>query len=520
MIIKSSNKVNNKLLFEKVKEKYNNIYLSEKFIKNHYGDDFILHFGPPYANGEFHCGHLLNAILKDFVIREKIILGKKIKIIFGSDCHGLPIEKNVEEIFAQLQNKQYTVDELRKQCYIYANQYSEIHRRQIAENKFITNQDYYQTNSREYISNVIKALFKINEYGLIVKDKLPVYYSIEEKTNLAYSEILYAPVEHYAVYFTLPLCNTRFRVLIYTTQIWTLLGNEMLCINDNINYITFKEKDFHIITSEKFAKDNKIYKYSSIDIKWLLKQKYITPFSNEEKLIFTDSYVGNEGTGILHIAPAHGKQDKEIFRKYYNKEIKNCIDKNGYLIHEELKDWSIVDNDKNANTILIQILSKKGFKWKEEKIIHNYPISWRNKKPLYMISTDQVIINIGKNNIEYAIEIAKESNWYGNEGIESFLSTLEKRDTKWCISRQRKNGTPLTFYYNKNTDEIINNKELNKEIITLIDQHGPDFWFKEQYNDALKFKYFGKNENILPIKDTLDVWFDSGYGISYFTKSS
>ena len=462
---------------------------------------------------KIHLGHVINRTLKDAILRSKIIQGFKVDIILGADCHGLPIEKNVHSNLENHKKKCNSIIEFRQECAAYADKFIKIQHNKIKEMFFLHNpKQKYLTKSKVYVTKVIETLFKIYRYGQISKENMPVFYSFEENTNLSFSEIEYDDVQHYAVYFIVNLCNTKFSMLIYTTQIWTILGNEMICINKNIQYVYFDYKGLNLIVSKQFAEENKITNYIEIESLWIVKQKYkINPFCNIEKSIVYDNYVDNSGTGILHCAPAHGYQDYKIFRKHFeNKAVNNCIDHYGFLKMSKLRDFSIISKEKNANEIIIQMLDSNNLLYSKNQIIHRYPVSWRSKKPLYIISTDQLIINLTNDNINDIISMVETRQWYGHEGCDVFINMLKQRQTKWCISRQRKWGTPCMFFYNKVTNQICNNNLSNKMIIDFIRQHGEDFWFEEKYLNAIKSKCFSNFQDIQALTYTLDVWFDSG----------
>ena len=514
MIIKPSNLVNSKLSYTDIHKSYSRYFLSENFMNNYFGKEFIIHDGPPYANGNLHVGHLLNKTIKDSIARYHIINGKKVEIIFGWDCHGLPIEANVQKLLKNKKQESLSVCEFRKLCSEYADKFIEIQKNETKKYFFLQNKKHYETKEKNYVLNVIKTLFAFNSSGQITKENMPVYYSFEEKTNLAFSEIEYSNIQHYGLYFKVNLTNQNFKLIVYTTQPWTILGNELICINPNTQYVTFEHEGENLICSKSFAIRKNIQNFAAINQEWIIKQKYvIKPFSNVLKKIFQDEYVDDSGTGILHCAPAHGHADYQIFKKYFpNKQVKNCIDQNGFLIDEKFKDFSLINEEKNSEIMIIHVLKKNHNVYELENITHRYPVSWRSKKPVYVLCTEQIILNITRKDIENTKENAEKSLWYGSEGIQTFLQTLENRDLKWCISRQRKWGTPCMLFYDKINNQIVNNEKANAIILELIQQYGEDFWFDNKYIDGIIQSCF-QNQNIKPITDTLDVWFDSGCSI-------
>ena len=516
-IIKPDSLVPSKLKYPKVIEKYKEIFLNQRFCNSFFGFDFVLHDGPPYANGNLHVGTIFNKTLKDIAIRYQILLGNKVNMILGWDCHGLPIENKIKHN-KEIKNKKLNILEFRKLCAEYADLQTNNQRNQTKENFFIQDRQIYQTKSREYAKKTIETLYNINRLGLLLKINMPTYYSLEDQTNLSFSEIEYQDVEHTYVYFMVDLVeNSKFKLLVYTTQPWTIVGNRLICINNKIQYCFFEHNKQNIITSVEFVKRNNITKYNLIDTSWILKHKYSIPqFKIHNQDIMHHDEVDDTGTSILHCAPAHGYNDYEIFKeKYPNAKVENCINKKGFIQYEGLEEFSIISKDHNANEIIINILERSGKVFKSQKFTHRYPVSWRSKKPVYIICLEQIVITLNEDIINSVAYNASLAQWYGHEVLNTFVSTIKARNNNWCISRQRGWGTPCALFYNKKTNAIICNEELDQRILELILEQGEDVWFKDDYIESLKIEFFNNDPNIVPVQDTLDVWFDSGCSSIY-----
>lgn len=491
---------------------------NKKILKdlNIYSGTTIIHDGPPYANGDIHIGTFLNKYIKDVIARYYLIQKKSIHYIPGWDCHGLPIENNV---IKKNEKKNNNIKEdnliLRGYCEKYADEYIKRQKEQMQEYDLLIYEEHYETKSKEYIIQVIKTLFSLVGAGLISKKLRPNYFSIEEQSNLAFSEIEYHDIEYTSLYYLLPINGVdHLYLLIWTTQAWTCTCIDFVCINSEIQYSIFRINHKQIIASRQYILDNNIKNYINIDSSWIVTRQYINPFTKRLNNIYIDNqYVHDkEGSGILHCSPAHGFQDYQIAyknREKQNIDIKNGIDFEGNIIFggkHEKKINILLD----GNNQIINILYMKNLIWSEKKAVHRYPVSWRSKKPVYILSSNQIILNISKNTINQIIEETKKTNWLGKEGGNSFISCLKTRDEDWCLSRQRKWGIPIMLFYNKKNNSILYNQDVNQEIIKHISLYNCDFWFNESLIKKILLKYNIDQEIYIPVKDTLDIWFESG----------
>ncbi len=510
------------------KWKKNNLYLNIK--KKNNKKNFIIHDGPPYANGNIHLGHAYNKILKDIIIKYKNFMNFNINYIPGWDCHGLPIELEIlKKKKNKSKNKYY--NNFKKSCFKYVNLQIEKQKNNFIRLGILADwKNYYKTMNFKTISNTIKVLRKLIKLNFIERKKKPINWCTQCKSSLAEAEIEYKNKISKSIYFIFKIFNKikffkkininykkyknhNLKLIVWTTTPWTIPGNCGIIIHPKYKYsLIKKKKNIYIILKNKIKE---IIKKTNINYKkiYSIKGKLfkqilaIHPISNNKTPIILNNNIDkNCGTGIVHIASEHGEEDYKICKENNLKGI-NLINKHGkYIKYKYIKNIKN-NNILNAEKIIINVLKKKNKIILEENILHKYPHCWRHKKPILIKSTSQLFININKNNLRKKLLTSiKKVKWIPKWGYKKIKKMIINRPD-WCISRQRIWGTPIPIFINKKTKKIHPKTIfLMKKIIKKIKKIGPEYW-----NNINKKKILGKeHKKYKKIKDVLDVWFDSG----------
>lgn len=498
---------------------------------------YILHDGPPYANGNIHIGTALNKILKDFVIKIKTGNGFKAPYVPGWDCHGLPIESKVDKELGD-KKQTMTVAQIRKVCRSYADKYIDMQRTDFKRlGVFGEWSKPYITMDFAYEAVTLAELYKCFKRDEVYRGSKPVYWCHSCVTALAEAEVEYKDHASNSVFVKFPLTEETKQKLklagnvsavIWTTTVWTLPANMGLAFNPDFQYSVIKisESDNKNLKSgdqiivatemvENLLQNFNVKKYETVatiqgkDFE-LLSAKH--PFYDRNSVMTLADYVTlDAGTGIVHNAPGHGQDDYETALKY-NIEILSPVDDNGKYKQSVEKYAGLHIN--KANKIIMQDMDADGSLIKSGEITHSYPHCWRCKSPLIFRATPQWFISMTKNDLRAkAVDAIKNQvKWTPSWGENRILSMVENRPD-WCISRQRIWGVPIAFFTCSDCGEIIFNDEIEKKVIDAFKKEGADAWFE---HDAQYF--LGKNPkcpkcsstNIKQEKDILDVWFDSG----------
>ncbi|HOV21316.1 MAG TPA: isoleucine--tRNA ligase [bacterium] len=492
--------------------------------KNENGEKYILHDGPPYANGHIHLGTALNKILKDIVIKYKSLKGYYSPYKPGWDCHGMPIE---HQIFTQLKLKKNQVDKIdfRKKAGVFAKQFVNIQREEFKRLGVLGEwEEPYLTLDKEYEGDIIKTFGQLSLSGYIYQTYKPIFWCINCETALAEAEIEYYDIKSPSIYVKFKVIqdnknnfrdNTYF--LIWTTTPWTLPSNTGIALSPTLNYAIVQTEKEDLIIGEKFVSQLLEKKGIKGNIKKVVKGTdlegvlYEGPIIKRKSKVIMASFVSDqEGTGCVHIAPGHGEED-------YNAGIKNGleilspVDEKGTFT-DEVKEFAgkvVFDADK----LIIAKLQKEGNLFLEEEIVHSYPHCWRCKKPVIYRSTKQWFLKVDHKNLRELLKKEIEKvNWFPPEGKNRIYSMVELRPD-WCLSRQRIWGVPIPVFYCKNCKKPIITEETIKEIEQQIRENGSDIWFEKEEKQLLPENflcpYCGGNE-FEKEKDILDVWFDSG----------
>ncbi|MBQ9011899.1 MAG: isoleucine--tRNA ligase [Bacilli bacterium] len=488
--------------------------------KNKSGKPFVLHDGPPYANGNIHIGHSLNKILKDFVNRSKMMEGRYVEYIPGWDTHGLPIEQKVTE--SGINRKEMSIAEFRKHCKDFALKQVNIQREDFKKLNVIGDWDNpYITLNPEYEARQIEVFAKMAKKGLIFKGLKPVYWSPSSETALAEAEIEYKDRKDPSIFvpFTVvegsEYVSEGDKLVIWTTTPWTLPGNSGVCagkfeyakvkINDN-NYIVAAE------LVESLMKEFEIEEYEIVTTfpgEKLQDVKYAHPFMDRiSPVVIADHVTLDAGTGLVHTAPAYGVDDFNAGQKY-GLEMINGVDDQGVLNEESGRFQGLFFED--ANKEIIKWLDENGYLLKVKYITHSYPHDWRTKKPIIFRATKQWFCSVDKIRDDILKEIDENVKFHTEWGKTRIYNMIKDRGD-WCISRQRAWGVPIPIFYNEDGSEILD-YDVMMHIADLFRQYGSNVWFEREAKDLLPEGYKNKqspNGKFTKETDIMDVWFDSG----------
>ena len=498
-------------------------------------EKFILHDGPPYANGHLHMGHALNKILKDIIVKYQQLLNKNSIYVPGWDCHGLPIEWKIEEEFrAKKKNKDdVPVLEFRKQCRDFANKWIDIQKKEFQRLGVIGDWDNpYTTMHYHAEAQIVRELGKFLENGGIYKGHRPVLWSVVEKTALADAEVEYQDHKSTTIYTCFPIeksSEPKFldhSIVIWTTTPWTIPGNRALAVHEDIDYqsLTINKNDANqkvIIAKdliENFIQENEISEHT---LNFEIKGKELIGLNCKHPLFdsgydFTvpvlhgDFVTTEQGTGIVHICPVHGMDDF-LLGKQHNLELPMTIDEAGiYYDHIPVfagkhifkVDQDVCDEINKCNNLISQGV-----------LIHSYPHSWRSKAPLVYKNTSQWFISMEKNELrEKALEAIDQTDFFPKQGQNRLRSMIQDRPD-WCVSRQRVWGVPLPIFVNKKTGEPLRDNKVIERIASIYEQEGGDAWFNSEASRFLSPDY--DSNEFEQVKDVVEVWFDSGSTHSY-----
>ncbi|MEZ9703812.1 isoleucine--tRNA ligase [Vibrio breoganii] len=494
---------------------------------------FVLHDGPPYANGDIHIGHALNKILKDIIIKSKTLSGYDAPYIPGWDCHGLPIELMVEKKKGKPGHK-ISAAEFREECRKYAAGQVEGQKESFKRLGIMGEWDKpYRTMDFGTEANIIRALGKIADNGHLLKGFKPVHWCTDCGSALAEAEVEYkdkvspsidvkfAAADEKAVLSKFSLADGHegegdISVVIWTTTPWTLPANRAVCMRDDLEYVLVQvegENPQRLILASDLAKDvmdragiehfHNLGFAKGADLELL---KFQHPFYDfTVPAILGEHVTTDSGTGIVHTAPGHGQEDF-VVGQHYNLEVANPVGSNGvYLPDTELFAGQHVFK---ANNSVLEVLKEKGALLHHHAYEHSYPHCWRHKTPIIFRATPQWFVSMDQAGLRTnALEAIKGVQWMPEWGQSRIEGMVEGRP-EWCISRQRTWGVPITLFVHKETSELHpDTQQLIEKVAQLVEQKGIQAWWDVDAAELLGEEDAANYEKTL---DTLDVWFDSG----------
>ena len=497
-------------------------------------EKFVLHDGPPYANGNIHIGTALNKILKDIIIRYQQMSGKNAVYVPGWDCHGLPIEWKIEEEYKKKgkDKKNISIIEFRKECRDFASSW--IAKQKDQFKRLGVEGDWknpYMTMSKEAEAQIAVEILKFLQNGGLYNGYKPVLWSVVEATALADAEVEYADHKSNTIFTMFPIQGKLeelddVKVIIWTTTPWTIPCNRALAFNSNYEYsileVLQNDKKEKILVAtqlvEQVLKECNISDYKilhSLKGAKLSGAKCYHPFKKygydfDVPLLDAEFVTLEQGTGIVHIAPSHGPDDFNLGLKN-NIRAENTIDDNGHYTNV-IKKFEGIHIFK-ADKIIIEELQINNSLLGSGTLLHSYPHSWRSKAPLVHRATPQWFISMDTNELRnVSLKAIDNTIFYPAVGKNRLRSMIETRPD-WCISRQRFWGVPIPIFVHKKTGKPLIDKEVFDKIEEIFKQEGSDAWFTKKSQDFLGSKY---NENdFTKVNDIVEVWFDSGSTHSY-----
>ncbi len=490
---------------------------------------FILHDGPPYANGNIHLGTALNKILKDIIIKSRSMSGFRSDYVPGWDCHGLPIEHQVEKE-SKAEKKVPTKLETRRNCRAYAKGFIDIQREEFRRLGGLGDWEHpYITMDYDYQATIIGESRKFFERGEVYRKKKPVYWCISCSTALAEAEIEYDMKRSTSVYVKFPYKGSREGIfdgypdknifmMIWTTTPWTLPANLAIAISPEFTYVAVEAGDEILIVLKDLLEDMAArsgmgpYRIlGEVDPEKLKGRAFRHPFLNRDSVVVFADYVANDtGTGAVHIAPGHGEEDYETGLEY-GLDVYSPVNEKGQFI-DEVEFFSGM-NVFDSNKEVIKKLTDLGVLLHQEEIEHSYPHCWRCKKPVIFRATEQWFVSLDNQGLrQKALAEVERVQWIPTWGKDRIYNMLAVRPD-WCISRQRSWGVPITIFYCEKCREPHWSSESWDAVIGAVREHGADIWFEK---DASFFLPPGSSckrcgaTTFVKEEDILDVWFDSG----------
>ncbi len=495
-------------------------------------EKFVLHDGPPYANGNIHMGTALNKILKDIIVKFHQMDGKDSIYVPGWDCHGLPIEWKIEEQYKKNKKNKNDVPivEFRKECRLFAEKWIEVHKSQFKRLGVVGDwENYYSTMSFDAEAQIVRELGKFLKEGSLYRGFKPVLWSTVEKTALADAEVEYQDHKSDTIYTSFPIKKSNLKdlvgsdIIIWTTTPWTIPANRALAYNETLDYAQLElndDSDFKnrkIIVAEallqsvinecKIKKYKKIKTFKGRELKDTICNHPFLDLGYDYDIPMLEArFVTTEqGTGIVHCAPSHGPDDFNLCLNNGIKAIETVDGDGKYTKHVSLFEGIHIFK---ANPIVIERLKEQKKLLSNGELMHSYPHSWRSKAPLVHRATPQWFISMESHKLrDKALKAINDTTFYPSKGKERLKSMIETRPD-WCVSRQRVWGVPLPIFINKKTKEILVDDEVNETIATIYEKEGSDCWFSDDPQRFLGNKY--KAEDYDKLSDIVEVWFDSG----------
>ena len=517
----------------KLIEYWNKINLYEKLRKSSKGKEkFVLHDGPPYANGNIHMGTALNKILKDIVTKFHQMDGKDSVYVPGWDCHGLPIEWKIEEQYKKNKKNKNDVPitEFRKECREFASKWIKVHKDQFKRLGVIGDwENFYSTMSFDAEAQIVRELGKFLKEGSLYRGYKPVLWSTVEKTALADAEVEYMDHTSDTIYASFPIKKTNLKdlkdceIIIWTTTPWTIPANKALAFNQGLNYLILEIKDDNDFKNKKIVVAKDLFETVIKECK-IENYKKIKEFSGKEfsGTVCSHPFLGvgydydipmfearfvtiEQGTGIVHCAPSHGPDDFNLCLNNGIKAVETVNDDGKYT--SNIPNFEGIHIFK-ANPIIIEKLKEQKKLLSNGKLTHSYPHSWRSKAPLVHRATPQWFISMESHGLRSkAIKAIDKTAFYPSKGKERLKSMIETRPD-WCVSRQRVWGVPLPIFVSKKDGNVLVDEEVIENIAKIYEKEGSDCWFSDEPQRFLGEKY--KASEYEKLSDIVEVWFDSG----------
>ncbi len=505
-----------------------NVYEKMKARKSQ--KSFTLHDGPPYANGHIHIGHALNKILKDIIVKTHYFFGEQIRYTPGWDCHGLPIEQQVEMAIGKEKKDALPKSKIRELCRQHAKKFIDIQRDEFKSLGVVADwENPYLTLKYRFESDIYRSLCEVAKKGLLVERSKPVFWSWAAKSALAEAEVEYKDKEDYSIFVAFKLDDdaleklgvSEAKAVIWTTTPWTLPANQAIAFNEDEDYVLCSDG---LIFAKPLLENavnlgicnGEIVK--TFKAKILEKTHAINPLNGKKSLLILADFVAMDGgSGLVHNAPGHGEEDYYVCLKYGIDVVMPVDDEGKYdqtLVREKLLPESFVG--KHVFSVADEIFELLGQNLlHQSRFTHSYPYCWRTHKPVIYRATKQWFIAMDEEKLEgktlrqKASEEIQKVSFYPQTGVKRLCTMIENRPD-WCISRQRDWGVPIAFFRDKITGEVIFDEDVLDNVIKLFEQGGADVWWDKSVAELLPKNSKYNPQNLEKVMDILDVWFDSG----------
>ncbi|MEL6470195.1 MAG: isoleucine--tRNA ligase [Cyanobacteria bacterium J06623_4] len=513
--------------------------LYEKLAKENPGEPFILHDGPPYANGDLHMGHALNKILKDIINKYQTLKGRKVRYVPGWDCHGLPIELKVLQKLKSSVRRELTPISLRQKAKDFA--LDTVQKQSTGFQRYGVWGDWehpYMTLQPEYEAAQLGVFGKMVENGYVYRGLRSVHWSPSSQTALAEAELEY-PEDHVSpsIYIAFPVetvsdaakatlspYTESLGVAIWTTTPWTIPANVAVAVNPDLTYAVVESKSGepfqYLIVAKELAEKLSETFGSGLTVVAELKgnalagSTYRHPLAEKDEafdrvspIVIGGDYVTTEsGTGLVHTAPGHGQEDFAVGQRE-NLPILCPVDERGNFT-AEAGSFEGLNVLKTANDVIIEALTEEKVLLKHEPYAHKYPYDWRTKKPVIYRATEQWFASV-KGFVGEALEAIDEVTWIPAQGKNRITSMVSER-SDWCISRQRSWGVPIPVFYEAETGEPLMTQETIAHVQAIVAEKGADAWWELSETELLPEPYRSDGKTYVKGTDTMDVWFDSG----------
>ena len=493
-------------------------------------EPFILHDGPPYANGNIHIGTALNKILKDIIVRSKQMAGFDAVYVPGWDCHGLPIEHNVDLEIGE-KKKTLSLADVRRLCRAYAEKFIDIQRDEFKRLGVMGDwENPYLTMNYQYEAIIARECGKFACDGSLFRSKKPIYWCFTCQTALAEAEIEYQDESAPSIFVKFglqddlgkaypTLAGKSVYVIIWTTTPWTLPANLAISLHPEFEYVAVDVGNDSVFILARELMEYCMQTFgiadyeviAEIDPQALEYKRCLHPMVDRDSLIILGDHVTlDAGTGCVHTAPGHGREDHEVGLKY-GLDVYSPVDDQGCFTDDValFKGQFVFDANKNINKKLDDL----GALVAEGHIEHNYPHCWRCKEPVIFRATPQWFISMDKIGLrQNSLAAIDTVTWIPHWGRERIYGMIENRPD-WCVSRQRAWGVPITVFYCQDCETILLDEKVMDEVYSQFEQHGADIWFEKDISDFLSHDVTCEgcgSKSFVKENDILDVWFDSG----------
>ena len=485
---------------------------------------FVLHDGPPYANGNIHMGHAMNKISKDFIVRSKSMMGFRAPYVPGWDTHGLPIEQQLKK--AGVDRKALSVAEFREMCRQYALEQVDKQRKDFKRLGVAGEWDNpYLTLKPEYEAQQIRVFGKMAEKGLIYKGKKPVFWSWSSESALAEAEVEYHDVTSPSAFYGEQVVDGKgvldenTYMVVWTTTPWTIPASEGITIDATFDYAVVQHDDDerkYVLAADLVNADAELFGWNDVKIVKTVKGAELEnvlcqhPFYPERKLVtmLGDFVTTDAGTGLVHTAPGFGEDDFNIGVKY-GLDVYVPVDDKGYMTEDTGEDFAGLFYE-DANEVSLKKLEETGVLLKQMDYEHSYPFDWRTKKPIIFRATPQWFASVDKIR-DQILGAINEVQFFPDWGQKRLYNMIRDRGD-WVISRQRVWGVPLPIFYGEDGEAIMT-KETIEHVAKLVEEHGSNIWFQREAKDLLPEGFTSEhspNGKFTKETDIMDVWFDSG----------